>query len=371
MGKSNIKVIWEKRFGGKYDNEFISVKETKDKNYIILGNTQFIGDGLENGWIIKLDKNGNIIWEKTFTRNDNGRFNSLLETKDGNYIVVGYVLSENNDRFDSWIIKLDKEGNIVWEKTFSIDDFNEFNSIQETEDNGYIIVGNIKRGMDIDSQTVSNGWIVKLDENGNKVWEKIFDESNFILFNSICKTKDNNYVIVGAMASENSNGISHCIIKIDKKGNKIWEKFFSGSFTYGFNSIIETKYGDYIIVGDSIPNNIGIRGNDGWIIKLDKNGNKIWEKNFGGKYYDRFFSVSETIDSKYIVVGYTTSKNIWKKYGWIILLDKDSNLIWEKFYNKRGDEEFYSVQQTEDNTYLVVGKEILDDKTYGLVVKFK
>jgi len=344
-------IVWQKTFGGGWWDEAYSVIETKDGNYLIVGRTGSFGAGGPDAWIIKIDKDGNKIWSKTFGGRNWDGANSVIETKDGNYLVVGWTESFGAGGYDIWIIKIDRRGRKIWDKTFGGKEEDGANSVIETKDGNYLVVGWTESFGAGDE----DAWVIKIDKDGNRIWSKTFGGRNWDGANSVIETKDGNYLIVGRTESFGAGGPDAWIIKIDKDGNKIWSKTFGGRNWDIANSVIETKDGNYLIVGWTESFGAG-KDDDVWVIKIDKNGNKIWDKTFGGRKWDEANSVIETKDGNYLVVGGTKSFGAGWNDAWVIKIDKNGNRIWDKTFGGKEEDEAYSVIETKDGNYLVVGR---------------
>jgi hypothetical protein len=375
---------WQKTYGGSDDDEGYSIQKTNDGGYIIAGYTESKnGDvsynhGDSDVWIIKLDKHMNLEWQKTYGGSSRDVANSIQQTSDGGYIVAGNTASTNGDvtknhgGSDVWIIKLNKDGDLEWERTFGGSGYEHANSIQQTSDGGYIVVG--ATGSTDGDVKNKNGkyWVIKLDKNGNLEWEKTFGGSDSYDAYSIKQTIDSGYIFIGNthfgfITDSGKHEIGDInIIKLDKNGNLEWERTFGGLELDWAYSIQQTIDGGYIVAGNTwstdgdVSYNHG--GSDIWIIKLDKNGNLEWERTFGGLELDWAYSIQQTIDGGYIVAGNTwsTDGDVSYNHGgsdiWIIKLDKNGNLEWERTFGGLELDWAYSIQQTIDGGYIVAGE---------------
>jgi hypothetical protein len=175
---SSQPIVWQKTFGGNSDDEALSIQQTKDGGYIVVGYTSSFGVGNWDIYVIKLDAKGDNVWEKTYGGSGYDIAYSIQQTTDGGYIIAG----KTGDLYsgDVYIIKLDKDGNKMWEKTLGGSGDDGAYSIQQTTDGGYIVAGYTSSFV----AGVAGGWyrdvyVIKLDENGNEVWEKTFGGSIF------------------------------------------------------------------------------------------------------------------------------------------------------------------------------------------------
>jgi len=219
-----VEKIWDKTFGGKKRDEASSIIQSQDGGFVVAGYTESKSVGEGDFWIIKIDKNGNKIWDKTFGGKEWDGAKSIIQSKDGGFITVGWTYSKGAGDRDIWIIKIDKDGNKIWDKTFGGKKREEVYSIKQTKDGGYIVAG----------CTYSKGagdrdmWIIKIDEDGKKIWDKTFGGKERDAVYSIIQTKDGGFILAGSTHSKGAGDRDVWIVKIDKNGNKIWDKTLGG-----------------------------------------------------------------------------------------------------------------------------------------------
>ena len=364
--KENV-ITWDKTFGGSSDDMGFSIIQTENGGYAIAGYAIFpriekksdwrskLGyiilekSKRQDFWIIKLDKNGNMEWDEVFGEDMTDVARSIIQTKDAGYAVAGSIWTKYARKQDFWLIKLGENGNKEWETTFNKDKDDIAYSIIQTKDGGYTIAGGTGRR----NWGEVNCWVIKLDAKGNVEWDNDFGGIGWDEIYSIIQIKDGGFIAAGSAWSKGAGRGDVYVAKIDKRGNLIWDKTFGGSDYDDARSIIQTDDGDYAIAGFTVSEDTGNR--DVWVIKLDKEGNKIWDKTLGGTSEDWANSIIQTKDRGYMVAGWTKSMGAGKTDVWIIKLNKKGDLVWDKTFGGSEDDEAHSIIQTDDGGYAVAG----------------
>lgn len=390
-GKNNLfdsvpYIEWEKSLGGSsYDNAN-SIQQTFDGGYIVAG-TSYSSDGDVIGnhgnydyWIVKLDNSGTVKWQKSFGGTQDDEALSVQQTLDCGFIVAGFSNSTNGDvsgshgLSDFWVIKLDIDGNLLWQKSFGGNNDDRPTSIQQTRDLGYIIAGHTfsKDGDVKGNHGNFDYWIVKLDLSGNLVWQRTLGGSQSEHAEAIRQTSDNGYIVAGYSNSNDgdvsgNHGLNdYWIVKLDINGNILWQKSYGGSGNDLAYSVQQTDDGGYIVAGESDSNDGDVIDNHGsydyWIIKLNSIGKIQWQKSLGGSLDDVAYSLGLTDDGGYIIAGYTSSSDgdITLHHGfndfWLVRLDDIGDMIWQKSLGGIHNDVAASIQQTNDEGYIVAGK---------------
>ncbi len=305
--------------------------------------------------LIKTDFLGNIKWAKTYSEKGrifkDERVFYVQKTNDEGFIVAGYTYPSEFGRYDVLLIKMDTIGNIKWSKIYGGENLDIAHLVQNTKDKGYILVG-CTESFGAGNKDIL---LIKIDGNGNIEWAKTYggkkDEEGYF----IQQTSDNGYIIVGYTTSFGAGASDILLIRIDFNGNIKWAKTYGGkNYDYAF-SVQHTPDEGFIVVG--YTESFGAGSKDIFLIKTDADGNIKWTKTFGGKGNDYAYSVHQTKDDGFIIAGYTNSfGNI---SGDIILIKtkKSGDVEWSKIYRiKNSDEYVYSIHQTSDGGYIAIGK---------------
>ncbi len=296
-GDGNIK--WEKYFGGKDIDSIECVKKLNDEKLVAVGTTQSFGSGETDIWLIKLDENGKEIWNKTYGGKaiEIGRF--VQQTKDGGFIIAGYTNKNGND--DAILIKTDKRGKEIWNRTYGGKRRDLAFCVQQTNDGGYIFIGWTNSfGNDADI------WIVKTNAFGKEKWNITYGGKGMDIGRFVQQTKDGGYILIGSTSSIGNCGA--ILIKLNSDGREEWNKTYGGGEGY---CVREAEDG-YIWTG--VSSDYDVR-----LVKTDKNGNVEWEREFGEKNVDEEGRcIQITSDGGCIIAGNTFPFHGERSHIWLI-----------------------------------------------------
>lgn len=384
-------IEWQKSFGGTIGETANSVLQLPDGHFVFAGYTRSKdGDvtgsmGATDFWVVKLNAEGGIIWQRVLGGSDHDAQWDLQMTSDGGFLVSGQSKSSNGDVLvnkgleDYWLIRLDASGNIIWQKTYGGSAMDEAYSAIETVDGGFVVAGYSESN---DGDVSGNHgevdyWVIRLDVAGNLIWQRSLGGSGEDEAYYVQQTSDGGFVVVGESESTDGDVTGNhgegdfWVVKLNASGYVIWQKSYGGSSVDYARSVKQTATDELIIAGWSSSNNGDVTGNKGdtdyWVIKLDANGEMIWQKCYGGSDYDFAYAVDPTADGGFIVTGYTHSSDgdVTGHHGstdyWLVKLDSDGNLQWQKTLGGSQYDQSYSVKQTLDGGYIIAGLSFSDD----------
>ncbi len=358
------KMVWEKTYGGNNNEYLQSSIKTPDGGFVLVGytNSNKSGDKAEDSrgnydfWVVRVDGNGQKIWDKTFGGNNNDSAQAITNSNDGGFIIVGNSDSDiSGDKTESsrgsqdfWIIKINGNGKKVWDKTIGGNKIDEANSVVTDANGNFIILGGSSSDISGDKTAQAFGnsdlWLVKIDATGRKIWDRVYGGNEFEKPFGTALTTDGSVILTGMSFSQisgnktarNKGQSDFWVLKINSLGEILWDRTFGGNVFNFPQSILSAPNGDIIISGTSLSDISGDKSeksrgkSDFWVLRIGTNGNKIWDKTLGGSKddYPNANSISFTADGNLLISGFSdsgisgdkTEKTLSKRDLWIVKL---------------------------------------------------
>jgi hypothetical protein len=241
---------------------------------------------------------------------------------------------------------VDSEGKTVWNITLGGENVDKLFSAVKTQ-NGFVLVG-LTYTFGDDSQV----WAVKTDVNGNVAWNKTYGGSMEDAGRAVTLSEDNHYVVAGYTNSMGDGDYDFLLLKIDASGSLSWNKTYGGTQSDKAYAIAGTADG-CVAVGDTRSKGEG--DSDAWIIKVDLNGNLVWDKTAGGKAFDTATCVTASNYGGYFVGGFTFSFGNGKRDFWLFKVDDQGSVQWSCTVGRSAFEEAYSVLETAESEFVMAG----------------
>jgi PKD repeat protein len=391
---------WDYRYGG-FNNELLwGLQKTRVGGFILPGSSDSNAGGniIQSNWgmsydmwVVKLDSNGLLQWQKRFGGTVQDRCQSVTQNASLQYLLGGWTQSDvsgdvsqpkwtTNFDTDYWIVLTDSSGNKIWDKRFGGTQ-NDFLTCSALSTGGKFILGgnslsDISGIKSENSRGLNDFWIVKIDSLGTKIWDKTFGGTLQEDMAGIFQTSDSGYLLAGWSASGIGGDKSQAgygdkdfwIVRIDSSGNKLWDKDYGGSGEDRMTTATPLTDGGFILAGYiSSPQGNDVSeiprgGYDLWLIRIDSVGNKIWDKRLGGiSDDDELGNVVADKDGGYFVSGTSysdigadkTENNLGIEQAWVIKLDSSGNQEWDKTIFTTGHDETSYAVQTSEGCYVI------------------
>lgn len=323
--------------GGIYDDECRQVIVLRNGGYVAVGSTASFGQGTTDVYIIKTDNNNICQWSETIGEAGIDRGYSVAETFDGGLVIAGYTNDYGALGYDVLLVKTDSMGTLQWVKTFGGSDWDFGYSVRQTADSGFVVCG--------ESYSYSNGdadvLVLKTDEDGNLIWLKnvggLLAESGY----SVAVSRSGNIVAAGKTFSFGSGDSDAYLVALNSSGDTLWTKTYgdlSNEAAYGIDT---TSDNGFVFAG--VTDSLGLGDRDGYFVKVDSMGNKLWQQFIGGLGDGTSQSVAQRSNGEYIVAGTDNSYGAGGYGFYMTRTNSGGNWQAGPTFGGPGDEEGFSV----------------------------
>jgi hypothetical protein len=279
-------------------------------------------------------------------QNDEGM--GMLPDHDGSFLLHGSTLSATTGTYDGYIVKTDSNGYLIWTKTYGAANDDRIQSIASTAEGGYIAAG-----MTEDLNGIEDGLLLKIDSAGNPLWSKKYGGSQDDAFNKLLIAADGGYILGGATSSSGAGGSDLFIVKTDSSGTILWSRVIGGPGADYVNDMYLMSDGGIIVTG--AYNDLTPTDGDAILVKLDAAGNVQWTRTYSGNAQERATGVLQASDGGFIVTGFTSSFNFGYYKPFIIRTDAMGNLVSSKMFVGLGQETMFSIAKDQTG-YILAGR---------------
>jgi len=244
-------------------------------------------------WLIKIDEDGNVLWNKTYIERSDTLGRTIVKATDQGCLIGAVIVTKSRD-FDIWLLKVSEDGDVEWNVTYGSEGYDDVRAIIQAVDGGYIVLG----VTEVDE--VEHTWLIKINESGAVEWNRTY---SYGIARSITQAWDNGYVLVGwtSQPEREEERARLWVAKVNESGAIVWNR------TYGFGggfSIVRAPNNNYVVLGGVWSNKTR---SDVLLMKIDEDGNVIWNNTYGGGGDDRGRSMIRDSNGDYVIVGNTAS----------------------------------------------------------------
>tara|TARA_R110002050_G_scaffold162939_2_gene292863 strand:+ start:2865 stop:4463 length:1599 start_codon:yes stop_codon:yes gene_type:complete len=401
VGAQHFQIQNQFGFGTPEWDYLYSVVETTDGGFLFCART---GSGISGDktsanfgeldiWLVKTNSTGTILWQKSYGGSSNDAGYQLLQTMDGNFLlscVSTSTISGNKSvpgygSADLWLIKIDELGNILWQKSYGGNAWEFVPKIAERPNGDIYSTGSTSSLAATGTRQAplkgtASYWVLQLDSAGNLKKEFCFGGNLEDFGKGSHRLSANSQIFIGASSSSDTLDKSEpsygendiWVLKTDTNGNISTDKTIGGNRNDVARGSIMDNQGNIIIISESESPVSGnktaakIAGKDLWLVKLDTNLNIIWDKTFGGlldesvEFGGGMYSTSQNISiicgaSESPKIGNKTSENFGGFDFWIIGVDNQGNKVMEISLGGLQEDIAMDIIETSTGALMVVG----------------
>lgn len=343
-------VEWYKAIGTEGAEEGYTALQTPDGGFIISGWTASLADEDMDVFVIKTTSTGDTVWTRTIGGASIDQGLEMCAAPDGGFVVTGksasFGMKEgeefNPGMFDAYLLKVDEQGNLLWEKFYGTDGMDQAFSVCQAPDGGFLIAGS------------SNNYVylVRTDENGDSLWTRTYGGDGMDWGGGISPTADGGYIVSGFTSSWGQGDLDLYFLKINQSGDTAWTRTY-GTPQMDRGVIRQLPDAGYLAVastGDMQTGQIDI-----WVLRMDSSGDTLWTKTMVAEGAEFPFDFSLLPDGGCVIAAMTDSGGEDNVDAYLVRLDAEGNVLWDKTLGGEDYDGAYWVSQTSDGGFIMTG----------------
>ena len=344
-------------FGGpKYDEAFC-VQALANGGFVIAGTSLTLTGSFEEVFAIRLDCAGDTVWVRTVGGRGHDDGFSICQTFDGGFAIAGTKSSSARDTVSAYVVKLDSAGTLEWTNKlrYSLKDL--ASSVCETRDSGLAIAGVMGSG----PHGRSDARLMKMNRDGDTLWTRTYGGAADDGLLSILSLPDGGFLLTGYTNSLGAGAFDCLVIRTDELGDTLWTRTYGGpDDETGWSA--DTTDDSCFVIGGVLTHGIPPSGSaQFFLVKVQGDGDTVWTRTIDGATSDSRFSVRHTGDGGFAFVG-TTPTSGREEDALLVKTDRWGEAQWRRTFGTQSFDKGSSVQQCQDGGFIVAG--MVSENTY-------
>jgi hypothetical protein len=341
--------LWT-RFYGTSDGEIAyAIKEIPTGGYYITGCTNSFGNGFIDFYLVKINADGDLVWENHYGGYDDDYALSAALTRDGGIIMAGWTKSFGAGGTDIYVVRTDPDGNIVFQQTYGGSRDDTAKCIIEASDGSFVVCGSTQS---FDSGYTSDAYVIHISSSGSLIWSH---RSGGVMNDGatcIVQTAEKEFAFTGWTGDADGNHDIY-VEKINWQGETLWSQGYSPGIDNQGVSIIESADHDLVVAGYTFLNPVYL---EVYLMKLSGSGSLIWERNYGSNVWEVGSCVRQAPDNGFILAG-SRWRALFPDTTQFYLVKTDSlgARQWSRTYSYGQLDEGFQVEVTSDGNYILAG----------------
>lgn len=334
---------WRKAFGAYDADEGACVRVTPEGDYLVVGSTSSFGFGSSDVYLLKIDPDGGLLWSKTYGGPQIDRGASMSIAPDGSVLIAGYTNGGGNGGYDGWLMKTDADGVVLWQRSYGGEGWDFLYDVEPLADGDWLLAGSTYS----EGAGSSDGWLLRTNSSGDVVWSNTYGSIGEDDLRSAIQTSDGGFVLAGTYDDEGDKDA--LVIKLDETGALDWEQHIGGDSADLAVDVLETLDGGFSVIGSTRSYSVW---NEHLHFKLSAMGDSLWAQNFGQINDQEAMEHVELLSGRFATVGYTKTSGGGAKDLFALLSESDGSFILQHTYGLVEDDVGHSIAETENGFVL-------------------
>ena len=311
------RALWERILGGSGTDQLYGIAATPSGGVVAAGHSSTGGFGMSDAWIVHLNERGEVVWDRAFGGIANDRARAIAAGPDGGYLVGGFTRSKGAGDGDAWLLHLNDEGNLLWERVLGGQGDDGIFHIEAMED-GWLLAG-YRQFADARNYDM---WVLRIDSSGRDIWEQTFDRHNFDAAAAVAATPEGGAIVVG-QTSRSISETDALVLSLDPDGHVQWERTIGGpKVDMGWDVAVADNGMAVLVLATA---SFGMGSTDAWLLGLNSEGVTLWEHTYGGRTWDKPSAIETTVSGELLLVGSTTAGSSYEEC-WLLRLNARGGL---------------------------------------------
>jgi hypothetical protein len=353
-------MLWNKSYGDpgiRNQDVCFALCITADSGFALAGNTNSIGNGSYDFWLIKTDAMGDTLWTRTYGGTGTDLCYALKQTQDGGFLLAG-TSNSFSESFDDWVIRTDSAGDTLWSRTFGGVFDDQCWGLQLTSDGGIIMAGPWNGHLNPPNSDIG---LVKIDSIGALQWMRVYDIYQVDVCKAVRQTQDNGYILGGYKWESTYINDIMLLLKTDSAGVVEWNRIYGAGFDYSrCNDLLELPGEEYLLAGEI--GHLGPFIGYGAMLWVDSSGDTIRTRTYGpGGLFggDIISAVAPMQDGGFVAAGFYEGSVQAAGDFWVFKTDILGDMLWSQTFSN------------DDSTYGLFGEvctsiNVIDDHTFAM-----
>ena len=324
--------LWNHTYGGGLIHgglghafhKSVRLEDLPDGGFLISSHKDTSGDA--DGWLIRTDVDGNHLWNYTYGGPDDEYFVESVACSSGGFISGGWAENKTIGNVDGWLIRTDENGNHLWNYTYGSPTFGEVGyNLIEVSGGGFLLTGwsgDFDYIDDPDRFFVDTScWIVHVDADGNHLWNQTYGTLHTATYAVECQ--DGGFAIIGTTGNNTERALDVLLIRTDAIGQHLWNQTYGDADIEVAFEFAECSDGGFAIFSLNYRNTII---SDGWLVRTAANGTVLWNRTYGGNYFDQFWAGIIASNGEFVCVGMANSFGAGAGDMWVVRIPDEPDI---------------------------------------------